>query len=579
MIRTRLLSATALLALTSACAVGPDFVAPAAPEGKSLVQGELPQKTAASDSPLGASQALNVGESVNAEWWKMFNSEPLNALIKQALDTNPDVLAAKAALTQTREALYSERGALLPSVDGSLSATRKLNNPAAAGQNSLRPSIFNLYNASVEVSYAVDIFGATRRELEVLRSEVDAQRFELEATYLTLTANIVNAAIQEASLREQIKEIKDIISIQREQADLLEKQFALGAIPKSNLLEQQALVAQTETNLPPLEKQLAQKRHMLAVLAGKLPSEGIEQTFNLDSLHMPENLPVSLPSQLTQQRPDIRAAEALLHAATAEVGIATAAMLPRISLSGGYGVSSNEFHSTFTPDTLAWNLGGNLLQPIFHGGELLHAKRGKEAAFEKAKAQYQGVVLQAFQNVADVLRALQYDADALAAQVKAEKAASDSFALSREQYGAGAIAYTQMLDAQRTWQQTRIGLVQAEAARLTDSVALYQALGGGWHQEKSETASTPSAVAAPAVAAPTAAATAPIPATEPAPAAPVAEAAPKTEPKAASVEVNADKAAKATPSKAKVSAAPKAAPAETLALTPPKPTKVLEKTP
>lgn len=474
-----LLSSTAVMVLTSACAVGPDFLSPGAPDTKGYTATPMPEKTASAESKSGAAQHFVHDKDIPAQWWTLFGSEPLNKLMEQALAANPDLQAAKAALRQAQEAMLSERGQLLPSVDASFAPTRQKTNPASFGQSG--PSnIYNLYNASVSVSYAVDIFGATIRELESLRAQVDVQKFELEATYLTLTSNIVNAAIAEASLREQIKETRNILSIQREQAKLLDRQFQLGAIPKTSLLEQQALVAQTETTLPPLEKQLVQKRHQLAVLAGKLPSDDIGPAFDLDMLHLPEELPVSLPSQLVQQRPDIRAAESLMHAASAEVGVATAAMLPRVSLSASYGVSSSQIHSLFTPDSLAWNLGGNLLQPLFRGGELLHAKRGKEAAFDRAKAQYQGVVLQAFQNVADVLRALQYDADGLASQVKAERAAADSFSLSRTQYEAGAITYSQMLDTQRTWQQSRIGLVQAQANRLADSVALFQALGGGW---------------------------------------------------------------------------------------------------
>ena len=513
--RLALLSSAAMMVMTSACAVGPDFHKPASPQEKGYTQGDMPEKTSsAQGNMVGASQKLEAGKAIDAQWWKQFGSEPLNALVKQALQNNPDIMAAKAALTQAQEAMLSERGYLLPQVDANFSPMRKLNNLAQAGQNG--SSLFNLYNASVGVSYAVDVFGVTRREIEALQAAIDIQQAELEATYLTLTSNLINAAVQEASLREQIKETKDIIGVQSEQSQLLDKQFTLGAIPKSSLLEQQALVAQTETTLPPLEKQLAQKRHQLAALAGRFPSQGVEQTFALEALSLPENLPVSLPSQLVQQRPDIRAAEAQLHAATAEVGVATAAMLPRISLSASYGVSSTEYHSLFTPDSLAWNLGGNILQPIFRGGELLHAKRGKEAAFERARAQYQGVVLQAFQNVADVLRALQYDADALASEVRAEHAAADSLKLSRQQYEVGAIAYSQMLDAQRTWQQSRIRLVQAEASRLTDTVALYQALGGGWWANTPEGAEAPAAKEQPKDLSPIALAPAPAPGSVPA---------------------------------------------------------------
>lgn len=547
------LSANILLASTAAfilaaCAVGPDFKTPAAPEVKTFTQGELPEKTAAAANKAGAAQTFAHNKQLQADWWKLFNSPDLDALMEQALKHNPDLQAAKAALTQAQENMLSGRGALFPSVDVNLGASRQRNSSAGSGQ-SFPGRVFNLYNSSVDVSYAVDIFGATRRGIEGLEALEDYQRYELEAAYLTLTANVATAAIQEASLREQVKETKDIITLQREQLNLFNKQFELGAIAKTALLEQQALVAQTETTLPPLEKQLAQQRNLLAALAGKFPGDGVDQTFNLTSLHLPEELPVSLPSDLVSQRPDIKAAEALMKQANAQVGLATAAMLPRITIAGGYGGTSQNINNVVTPETLVWNLGANLFQPIFHGGELLHDKRSKVAGYEIAEAQYRSTVLGAFRNVADVLRALQYDADALASQVKSEQAAGDSFKLSRTQYEAGAITYSQMLDTQRAWQQARIGLVQAQAARFADTVALYQALGGGWWNRDKPAEAAPVAapaaeVATPAPVAP-AAETAPVAAPAPvaksplelvAPAAPVAQAAPeethKTEPKA-----------------------------------------------
>ncbi len=484
--------------LLASCAVGPDFKEPATPEVKSLVEGAFPEMTASADNKSGAAQKFMQGKPVQADWWKLFGSEPLNQLMEQALANNPDLKAARASLTQAQEQYYAGIGALLPSVDASYSPLRQRTSSATSQTGS--GSVFNLHNASVNVSYAVDLFGATRRGVEGLDAQVEAQRFEMEAAYLTLTANVATAAIQEASLREQIEETKDIIAIQSEQLKLIEKQFNFGAIPKTALLEQQALVAQTETTLPPLEKQLAQQRNLLAVLAGGFPGDGVAHMFDLTSLKLPEELPVSLPSDLVEQRPDIRAWQALMQAANAEVGIATAAMLPRITLSGGYGGSASSFNNVFTPDTLAWSLGANILQPLFRGGELLHTKRAKVAAYEKAEAQYRSTVLGAFRNVADVLRALQYDADALASQVRAERAAADSFTLTDSQYKAGAIAYTQLLDTQRAWQQARIGLVQAQAARYADTVALFQALGGGWwNRGAGELTQQPAPQAAPVV--------------------------------------------------------------------------------
>jgi NodT family efflux transporter outer membrane factor (OMF) lipoprotein len=475
--------AAAAVPLLAACAVGPDFMKPAAPDVARYTDTELPGKTASADGIAGAGQAFTQGKDVPAEWWKLFGSEPLNKLMSQALKTNPDLKAASASLRQARENYYAARGELLPSIDASFDTTREKFNPAAFGETGVPSSIFTLYNASVSVSYGIDIFGGTRRAIEEARAQADYQRSLRDAAYLSLTANVVTAAIQEASLSAQIKETQNIIDIESMQLDVLKKQFEFGATAKSIVLEQQATLAQTQAGLPALEKQLAQTRNQLAVLAGNFPGNGNIEAFDLSALHLPEELPVSLPSKLVEQRPDIRAAEEQLHAASADIGVATANMLPQFSITGSYGSESVQSGKLFGPSAEVWSIGGGILQPIFHGGELLHAKRAAVAAYDKAAAQYQGTVLLAFKNVADTLRALQYDADGLAAQVSAETAAKNSLDLTQAQFTAGAITYPQLLDAQRTYQQARINLVQAQASRLADTAALFQALGGSW-QEK-----------------------------------------------------------------------------------------------
>ena len=477
------------ISLQAGCAVGPDFETPAAPNVKAYDPQGLPEKTVEADSTNGVSQKFAPGANIPAEWWTLFLSEPLNKLITKALAANPDLQAAEAALRQAQENLYAGEGAFFPGVDGKLGATRQKISSSALGGGSVgsggsggRIPAFTLYNASVDVSYPLDVFGGIRREVEGLEAQKDAQRYELEAATITLTANVATAAIQEASLRAQIAATKEIIDDEKKQLDLLKQQFEAGAVAKAAVLAQQATLAQTLATLPALDKQLAQTRHQLTALAGQLPSEELEATFELSQLHLPETLPLSLPSQLVEQRPDIQAATAQLHAASAAIGVATANMLPQITLTGSYGISASSLASLFSPGTAVWSFGAGLLQPLFHGGELLHKKRASEAAFDQAAAQYRSTVVTAFQNVADSLRALESDAEALKAQVAAERAAADSLNLTREQYKAGAISYLSLLTAEQALELAKIARVQAEARRFADTAALFLALGGGWWQ-------------------------------------------------------------------------------------------------
>lgn len=475
-----LMMGTIAAMLLVACAVGPDFKRPESPKSMQFTETPVPEKTASADTGLGASQRFVPGQLVPGEWWKLFGSEALNRIVQKALAANPDLLAAKAALRQAQENAYAQAGTFLPSVDLNASPTREKFNGAAFGQPGIGSSIFTLYNASVSASYTLDVFGGERRALEAYKAQADYAKFEMEAAYLTLTANVVTAAIQEASLRAQIQETQHIIDIEQHELKVLNAQFTLGGIAKTSVLEQQTTLAQTQATLPPLEKQLARQRHQLAVFTGGLPGDGLAETFDLASLHLPENLPVSLPSKLVEQRPDIQASSALLHAASAEVGVATANMLPQITLSASYGWETTHLRDLFTSGSNVWSIGGGLLQPLFRGGSLLHERRAAQAGYDKAAANYQSTVLLAFENVADSLRALQYDADALVAVVNAEKAASQGLDLAREQYKDGAITYPQLLDVERSYQQARISLVQAQALRLADTAALFQSLGGGW---------------------------------------------------------------------------------------------------
>ncbi|MEN6623178.1 MAG: efflux transporter outer membrane subunit, partial [Smithella sp.] len=339
---------------------------------------------------------------------------------------------------------------------------------------------FTLVNASVGVTYTLDLFGGTRRRIEALEAQEDYQRYILEATYMTLTANIVTTAVQEASLRAQIKATREILAAEQKRLDILKKQFELGAISKTAVLAQESELAVTASTLPALEKQLDFTRHALSVLIGQFPGKGGLPEFHLDSMHLPELLPVTLPSQLAHQRPDIRASESLLHQACAAVGVATANLYPQITLSAGYGFQSTTLGELFNGTSTVWNLGAGLLQPIFRGGELTAKKRSAVAAYDQASAQYRNVVLKAFQNVADVLRALETDARALQAQSEAYNAISATLNLIEKQYELGAVNYLALLLAQRDYQKIKINLITAQAQRYADTAALFQALGGGW---------------------------------------------------------------------------------------------------
>jgi NodT family efflux transporter outer membrane factor (OMF) lipoprotein len=480
------LSVLSAVTLLSACAVGPDFLRPAAPKTDRYTQEILPKQTVTlynaktAQTAGSAVQNFNNNQDIPADWWKIFGSEPLNKLIDRALQANPDLQAAQATLRQAQENMYAAYGSFSPEIDVKASPVRQKITGAGFGQPGAPSSLFTLYNASVNVSYGLDIFGGNRRTLESLSAQKDYQRFQLEAAYLTLTTNIVTAAIAEASLRAQIKETEAIIATSQRQLDILQKQFEFGGLSKVAVLTQQATLAQMQATLPPLQKELAQKRNQLAALAGNLPSDASTDSFTLDTLKLPENLPVSLPSQLVEQRPDIKAAEALLHTASAGIGVATANMLPQLTLNAGFGSQTTQFSNLFTPEAQIWSLSASLFQPLFHGGQLFHMRRASIANYDKAAAQYKSTVLSAFQNVADSLRALQFDALALDAEAKAAQASAASLELSRTQFQAGAISYLSMLDAERLYQQTRVNLVRAQGIRYADTAALFQALGGGW---------------------------------------------------------------------------------------------------
>jgi NodT family efflux transporter outer membrane factor (OMF) lipoprotein len=474
----------------SGCMVGPNFREPDAPTTGTYTESPLPEQTVSAPGKGGNAQRFVEGADIPAQWWTIFQSDPLDSLVRDSLANNPTLAAAVATLRQAQENLIAERGALMyPQVDGSLGAVRQKITGASVGQPGVGSEIFNLFNASVNVSYALDVFGGNRRALEGLQALVDYQDYQLEGARLTLTSNVVTTAIREAQLRAQINATQDILAAEQKQVELIDKQFQLGAVARVGLTTQRSQVEQTRALLPPLERELAKARHQLAVLTGRLPSEAAVPAFDLDALTLPQDLPVSIPSSLVRQRPDIQAAEALLHQASAEIGVATANEYPKINLTGSIGEVALQAHSLFAGPAV-WSIGAGLLQPLFHGGELEARRRAAVAGYEQAEAQYRQTVLLAFQNVADTLRSLETDARALQAQSDATRYAQETLDLVQRQYRLGGTTILALLIAQQQYQQQRLLLVNAQSARYADTAALFEALGGGWWNREPQAAAS-----------------------------------------------------------------------------------------
>jgi len=470
----------AVSAAVGGCAVGPDFHPPAAPSTVHYTPGEQPTATTDAPGTAGTVQTFVSDRDIPGDWWTLFHSEPLNTLVRDSLQDSPTVASAKAALRSAQENYLAERGALLfPAADGSFSATRQKTPGASFGAPQFGSSAYTLVTAAVNVSYRLDVFGASRRQLESLRAQTDYERWELEAANLSLTGNVVTTAITVASLRAQIAAANDIIASEKDQLNVVQRQFAAGGASRADVLTQSTQLAQTQATLPALQKSLAQAQHRLAVLSGKTPDTSTPE-FDLEHFELPTELPVSVPAKLIRQRPDVQASEALLHQACANLGVATANLFPQINLTGSIGSDALKASSLFTGGTGAWSAGASLTQPLFHGGELIHKRRAALADLDNSAAQYRQTVLAAMQDVADTLRALEADANDLRAQAAAEDLASKSLDITRKQYAAGGVSHVQMLVAERAYSEARQNRVLAEAARYSDTAALYQALGGGW---------------------------------------------------------------------------------------------------
>jgi NodT family efflux transporter outer membrane factor (OMF) lipoprotein len=466
------------------CAVGPDFAQPAAPNVNGYSAGRL-AATGAADVSGGASQRFATGADVSGVWWRTLRSKRIDAFVSEAIENHPNLAAAQAALRQAREVAAADTSALFPSATGNASVTREHVSAAESGTGSAQ--LFTLYNTAVPVSFTPDLFGGKSRGIEADLAGADYQRFQLEATYLTLTSNLVTAAINDASYAAQIGVTQEQIDGQRQLVSLLEQRFGLGAVSDADVQLQKAQLAQTLATLPPLQKARAQGRNQLMAYLGRLPSQDKGESVRLEALQLPRNLPVTVPSLLVRQRPDIRAAEGQMHQASANVGVATANMLPSLTLSASGGSQALTLSTLFGPQTTAWSVAASVAGPIFDAGSLFHTKESKVAALEQTSAQYRSTVITAFQNVADSLRAIQFDAALLKAQVEAENAAAEGLKLTQAQFRAGSTTLLTVISAEQTLLTARTNRVKAQASRYADTVALYQSLGGGWWNRVDET--------------------------------------------------------------------------------------------
>ncbi len=468
------------------CTVGPNFKKPAAPHVSGYTAMPLPATSHAPKIAGGEAQRFVAGLDIPGEWWTLFHSPPLNELVERSLTNNPDLQAAQAALRVASENVLAQRGVFFPGVTGGFSASRAKQSELLAPVPNF-PAVpnefqYDLFTPQVSVSYSPDVFGANRRSMESLKAQEQEVRFQLIAAQITLSANVVVAAVQGASLRAQIDATRQLIGINSNMVEILRYQFVKGYASRLDVAAQESQLAQVTATLPPLLKQLAQEHDLLAVLAGRFPNQTAAERFELSSLQLPQELPLSLPSQLVEQRPDVRQAEENLHAASAQLGIAIANRLPNITLTANAGSTALAIDKVFTSGTGFWGLGAAAMAPIFQGGTLLHQERAAQAACVQAAEQYRSTVLTAFQNVADTLSALEQDANALQAAARASEAAKVTLNLTREQSRAGYASDLALLSAEQSYQQARLNLVQAQANRFADTAALFQALGGGWWQ-------------------------------------------------------------------------------------------------
>jgi NodT family efflux transporter outer membrane factor (OMF) lipoprotein len=458
------------------CMVGPDFVRPQPPAVSRYTHEKGAKKTVAA---AGEAQWFEIGKKIANDWWLLFKSCELDAVVEKAIEGNPSLQAAIWTMNQSRDNLRAGYGVFFPQIDGNFGAGREKFSPAQfGGSNFIKSSTFDLYTLEGTLSYTLDVFGGERRQVEGLAAQVRYQTQTARAAYLTLVGNVVNAAIAASAYRAQIAATQQIIGFQKEQVNIAQSQAEGGTAPYSNVLALRTQLEATQASLPPLKNNLSQSQHLLTALLGKLPQEWTPPKLDLATLSLPAHIPLSLPCDLVRSRPDILAAEAQLHSASANIGAATAAMLPNLTLSGNIGQNSTNITNLFETSAGFWALAANAAAPIFHGGTLWFQRRAAIDAYKTSLYNYRQVVVSAFQQVANSLRALQFDAQTLKANADALETATENLKLVSANYGAGIANYLQLLSADTQYQQARMGFIEARALRLQDTAALFVALGG-----------------------------------------------------------------------------------------------------
>jgi NodT family efflux transporter outer membrane factor (OMF) lipoprotein len=466
-----------IIALLGGCAVGPDFVRPAPPDANRYTRQPQPEATIAADGQI---QHFTPGAAITNDWWRLFKSEQLDAIVREAITNNPTLQASEASLRQSQDNLRAGYGVFFPQIQADAAGSRQRTASVQEGSQ-ITGRIFNLVTLSGTVSYSLDVFGGTRRTVESLRAQADYQRYESKAACLMLSANVVNTCIARAAYVAEIRATEQLIELENQQLHLTEAQVRAGMAPYANVLSLRSLIAANQALLAPLEQNVSQAEHLLATLEGVVPTKAALPEIDLIGLSLPVDLPVSLPSDLVNQRPDILAAEAQMHVASAKIGVATAAMFPSFTLSGTYGAASSGNLSAFSAASgQFWNIGPSATIPVFQGTTLWYDRRAAIDAYQQSQANYRQTVLGAFEQVADSLKALEHDAEALQAQVEAQRATGEALNLLQANYRAGLVAYLDVLLADVQFHEATIGFLQALAQRDQDTVRLFVALGGGW---------------------------------------------------------------------------------------------------
>ncbi len=464
------------LALLTGCLVGPDFTRPAPP----AVAGYLPKSdSAAPETAAEGGQSIEPGE-VPAKWWGLFHCARLDDVLRDAIRSSHSLAAARATLAQAREEVIAARSAFFPQLDLGASARRGTSESGDAGSS----TVANLFSVGPVVGFSIDVFGGTRRHVEQQQALAENERDELAAAYLSLTGNAVIQAISIASLRFQISTVEDLIRNDEKNFDLVRREFDAGKVARTDVLTAQAQLEADRTQLPSLRQQESVARHALAVLAARAPGEWDPPDFSIDEFTLPERLPLSLPSELVRQRPDILSAESRLHADSAAIGVATAQMYPSITISASLVQDAASLANLFRSASRVWSIGAAGDAPVSRGGALGAQRQAAIDAYDSDREVYQQTVLAAFGQVADSLTAIEHDGEAVAASLRAVDIASSSLILQRSSYAAGRSSALQLIVAENTYSSVRLGYVRALGQRLADSAELFVAVGGGaWWED------------------------------------------------------------------------------------------------